>query len=308
MRRRGIVRSASALVFTTATALSGYARAQEPALAPPANPPPPATATGNAEAQGGFSLGGGASGNAGGNAQTTGAMTLPQQQPQRAAPAAAPAARVVPGNSEHDQFIGTLAIGYLGRRDMVVGCAPGTEGTQGVACAGTAGGAGNGRQTVNAPVIGIRYWISDLLGIDAGLGMGINSLSANNGVNRPSSTAFIIHGGVPLALTSAGHFTFEIIPEMNLGFSSWSVTGGGSGSGFHFDIGARAGAEIHFGFIGIPQLSLQGTIGLALAFDNSKTSPPAGPNGSLSEVTFGTSVQDNPWNIFTSNVAALYYF
>jgi hypothetical protein len=214
----------------------------------------------------------------------------------------------VAGNSEHDQFVGTLAIGYLGRRDMVVGCAPGTEPTQPGVGACAANGGGNGRQTINAPVIGIRYWITDLIGIDAGLGMAINSLSANNGNNRPNSTAFIIHGGVPLALTSAGHFTFEIIPEMNLGFSSWSETGAGSGSGFHFDIGARAGAEIHFGFIGIPQLSLQGTVGLALAFDNSKSEPPGGPNGSLSEVTFGTSVQDNPWNIFTSNVAALYYF
>ncbi|HVW25176.1 MAG TPA: hypothetical protein VHC69_07370 [Polyangiaceae bacterium] len=298
MRRRGIALSASALAFTTATALAGHAGAAEPALAPPANPPPPATATGNAEAQGSLTLGGSANANAGANGQTTGAMTLPQQQ--RAADPPPPAARVVPGNSEHDQFVGTLAIGYLGRRDMAVGCTTGAEGTQGAACTGT--------QTINAPVIGVRYWISDLLGIDAGLGMAINSLSANNGVERPSTTAFIIHGGVPLALTSAGHFTFELIPEMNVGFSSWSQTGNGSGSGFHFDIGARAGAEIHFGFIGIPQLSLQGTIGLALAFDNTKNTPAGGMSTSLSSVTFATSVQDNPWNIFTSNVAALYYF
>jgi hypothetical protein len=36
--------------------------------------------------------------------------------------------------------------------------------------------------------------------------------------------------------------------------------------------------------------------------------PNGGASASLSEVAFGTSVQDNPWNIFTSNVAALYYF
>src|SRR5206468_735046 len=108
--------------------------------------------------------------------------------------------------------------------------------------------------------------------IDAGLGMAINSLSGTNpggDVARPSSTAFIIHGGVPLALASAGHFTFEVIPEMNLGFSSYSLDGGASGSGLHFDIGARAGAEIHFGFIGIPKLSLLGTIGLAFTLENS---------------------------------------
>ncbi len=296
MRRRGIAPGASALAFTIATALAGRARADEPALAPPSNPPPPATATAGAEAQGSVAVGGSAQG----NAQTTGAMTLPREERHDDPPPRR--AYVAPGDSEHSQFIGTLAIGYLGRRDMVVGCTGGSEPTQvGQACAGA-------RQTLNAPVIGIRYWISDLIGIDAGLGMAINSLSGNNGNNRPGSTAFIIHGGVPLALASAGHFTFEIIPEMNLGFSSWSMDGNGSGSGFHFDIGARAGAEIHFGFIGIPQLSLQGTIGLALAFDSSKNTPPGGVTNSLSEVAFGTSVQDNPWNIFTSNVAALYYF
>jgi len=27
-----------------------------------------------------------------------------------------------------------------------------------------------------------------------------------------------------------------------------------------------------------------------------------------SRLDFGTTLQDNPWNIFTGNVAALYYF
>jgi hypothetical protein len=296
MRRRGIALGASALAFTTATALAGHARADEPALAPPPNPPPPATATATGEAQGSVAVGGTAQGN--------GAMTLPREerrydQERRYDPP--PRARVAPGNSEHDQFVGTLAIGYLGRRDMVVGCNSGISTQPGEACAG-------GSQTVNAPVIGVRYWISDLLGIDAGLGMAVNSLSGSNVGARPSSTAFILHGGVPLALASAGHFTFEIIPELNFGFSHWSQDGAGSGSGLHLDIGARAGAEIHFGFIGIPQLSLQGTIGLALAYDTASISPPGGPTARQSEVAFGTSVQDNPWNIFTSNVAALYYF
>jgi len=299
MRRRGIALGASALAFTTAVALAGRASAEEPALAPPPNPPPPATA--EAHAEGSAQVGGSAQaqGNAGGN----GAMTLPANNDPPAR------ARVAPGDSEHDQFVGTLAIGYLGRRTMVVGCDPGTEGTQpGEAC-----GAGN-RQNLNVPVIGIRYWISGLIGIDAGLGMAINSLSGSNpggDIPRPTSTAFMLHGGVPLALASTGHFSFQIIPEMNLGFSSYSVdlpAGNASGSGLHFDIGARAGAEIHFGFIGIPQLSLLGTIGLAFALEDSKSQAPGGGNTNRTEISFATSVQDSPWNIFTSNVAALYYF
>ena len=294
--RRGIALGASALAFTTAMALAGHARADEPALNPPANPPPPATANANADAHGSVAVGGSAQ--ASGNG--TGAMTLPREERREDPPPAPARARVVPGNSDHDQFVGTLAIGYLGRRDMVAGCNGATT-QPGDTCA-------DGRQTVAAPVIGVRYWITDLIGIDGGLGLAINSLSGNNVAPRPHSTAFLLHGGVPLALASAGHFTFEVVPEMNIGFSSWSQNGVGDGSGFHFDIGARAGAEIHFGFIGIPQLSLQGTIGLALAFDTSKVTPTGGASQSQSDVVFATSVQDSPWNIFTSNVAALYYF
>jgi len=32
------------------------------------------------------------------------------------------------------------------------------------------------------------------------------------------------------------------------------------------------------------------------------------PEHSVSETRLGTSVGDNPWNIFTGNIAALYYF
>jgi hypothetical protein len=298
MRRRGIALGASA-AFTTVIVLAGRASAEDPALAPPPNPPPPATA--EAHAEGSAQVGGTAQ--AQGNTQGNGAMTLPANNDPP------PRARVAPGDSEHAQFVGTLAIGYLGRRTMVVGCDPGTEGTQpGEACGG-----GN-RQNLNVPVIGIRYWISDLIGIDAGLGMAINSLSGSNpggDIARPNSTAFMLHGGVPLALTSSGHFSFQVIPEMNLGFSSYSMDtppGSLSGSGLHFDIGARAGAEIHFGFIGIPQLSLLGTIGLAFALDDSKSEAPGGGNTNRSEISLATSVQDSPWNIFTSNVAAFYYF
>jgi hypothetical protein len=119
---------------------------------------------------------------------------------------------------------------------------------------------------------------------------------------------------VPLALATAGHFTFEVIPEMNLGFGGSSqnqpapATGDITGHGFHFDIGARAGAEIQFGFIGIPNLSLQGTVGLAVAVENTSVNTTGAPDVKRSSTAFGTSVQDSPWNIFTSNVAALYYF
>jgi hypothetical protein len=206
-----------------------------------------------------------------------------------ALPGAAPQAAAVAGNSDHDAVVGRLAVGYLGRTGVAI----------------------QGGGVVPVPVIGVRYWLSDLLGIDAGLGFGFGSSSTDVGgasVDGPSTHGVILHGGVPLSLASAGHFSFQVVPEMNIGFAGQSVTNGGvdtSVSGFHLDIGARAGAEIHFGFINVPQLALQGGVGLRMNVDSTGSDPGDAGGSSFS---IGTNVGDNPWNIFTSNVAALYYF
>jgi hypothetical protein len=169
-----------------------------------------------------------------------------------------------------------------------------------------------GAPAIPTSVIGVRYWLSDMLGIDAGIGFGIASASTKDAMgmstDAPSWHAFMLHGGVPLSLASAGHFSFQIVPELNLGFAGSSQTVAGmdsSVSAIHFDIGARAGAEIHFGFINVPQLSLQGSVGWRVNMESASTDP---GDGGASAFNIATSVGDNPWNIFTSNVAALYYF
>jgi hypothetical protein len=215
-------------------------------------------------------------------------------------PGAAPRAEATMGESDHDAMIGTVAVGYLGRRGILVGTP-------------------TGENEVSAPIVGVRFWLSEMLGIDAGLGFGLTSGSDEPAgapsVDRPSTTAFLIHGGVPLSLADDGHFSFQIIPELNLGLGSYKEEQPGQpgnleGSGFHIDIGARAGAEIHFGFIGVPKLSLQGNVGLYLAVDNTSIEDTgiAGSEAKSSSMSIGTTVLDNPWNIFMSNVAALYYF
>lgn len=243
-----------------------------PAAAAPAPPPQPAPAAADA------------------SASTSGSA-----QVGMALPGAAPQAAAVAGSSDHDAVVGRLAVGYLGRNGVDIG-----------------GGGLPAGTVIDAPVIGIRYWLSDMLGIDAGLGFGLTSGSTTNGAgdstDLPGWHLFMIHGGVPLSLASAGHFSFQIVPELNLGFAGASQTMGGvdtSISGFHLDVGARAGAEIHFGFINVPQLSLQGSVGLRLNMNSTSSDP--GDAGS-SHFSLGTTVGDNPWNIFTSNVAALYYF
>jgi len=275
---------ASALVMTAA----GLARAQDEAPAPAAEPAPaPAPAEASASASGGMAFGGSTAGSADASGNGGGGMTLPG-----AAPAAA-----VAGDSEHDQMIGRVAIGYLGRRTVLFGT-PG------------------GPAPAEAPVVGIRYWVDEMLGIDAGLGFSYvttGSTTAAGDGPSPKTMGFLIHGGVPLSLASSGHFSFQIVPELNVGFSSFSQNdpaGDLNGSGFHLDVGARAGAEIHFGFIGIPELSLQGSVGLGLTTESwsyDQDNNPGSQNDG-SRFSIATSVQDSPWNIFRSNVAALYYF
>jgi len=217
-------------------------------------------------------------------AQTQTGMALPGPTPYPALDAA-----------DHASVVGHFGVGYMGRRTININPlgAP---------------------ATVDAPIIGVRYWLDPLIGIDAGLGLLFSSGSAKVGdvsTDLQGYTVFMLHGGVPLALAGSKHFSFQVVPEVNLGFAS-SKTGGAQSadlSGFHLDIGARAGGEFQFGFIGIPELSLQAGVGLALSYDRAKISPPGGGAATSASVTsLGTSVGNNPWNIFTSNIAALYYF
>ena len=227
-------------------------------------------------------------------------------------PAAAGAAA---GGSDHSQVVGTFGVGYLGLGGLALGTLN----------AGAGGGASLGTSTVDAPIIGMRYWLNEGMGIDAGIGLGLQSgkTTNKNGAtttdkDKPGVTGFLLHVGVPLALGSGGaHHTFQIVPEANVGFASSTIKGsappGGTAppdiklSGFRLDIGARAGTEIQFGFIGLPKLALQATVGLY--FTTTSTSAKQDVvELSDSNTRIGTTVQSAPWAIFTNNISALYYF
>jgi len=200
------------------------------------------------------------------------------------------------GATDHSRFVGDFAIGFLGVQTITIA----TDIVGGTA-------------QVNAPVIGGRYWLDEGMGIDAGIGFSFASSSADAGdtsTDIPQPTAFILHGGVPFALADSQYFVFELIPELNVGFAGNTINDGDLKlRGFRLDIGARAGAEIHFGFIDIPQLSLQAGIGVNLAYSSvSATDDVTDTEVSLSTTTFGTNVGNDPWDIFTSSISALYYF
>ena len=198
------------------------------------------------------------------------------------------------GGTDHSLFVGHLGVGYLGLATLGVG-APGAP----------------GQANVDAPVIGVRYWMNPDMGLDLGLGLGIDGGSNDPANDPPSHWAIVLHGGVPLALGGGRHYTFEVIPEANIGFGGGSATMGGtdiSNKGFALDLGARAGAEIQFGFIGLPELALQGSIGAKFSIASASSTPDGGTKTSVSSYRFGTNVYANPWAIFTNTVSALYYF
>jgi hypothetical protein len=225
--------------------------------------------------------------------------------------AAKPATVEEDPTSDHEKVVGHIGVGYFGLTNIPI--------------AGAAAGGLPARQNVPAPVIGVRYWFAEKIGLDLGLGLGLASSSQETitGPNtvsqdRPSVFAAAIHGGVPLVFAHQKHYKFLLVPELNIGFATSTETPNpappGTGditrTGFHLDLGARIGSEIHFGFIGVPQLSLQATVGVFARRDAWKVKQDVGNqtnSASVGETSFGTSVQGDPWAIFVNNISAIYY-
>ena len=213
--------------------------------------------------------------------------------------------------SDHEKVVGHFGVGYLGLTNIPIA---------------TGGTAGVGRGNAAAPIVGVRYWLSEKFGLDLGLGLGITGGSSEN-VNGNTTTstdqagvfAMAFHGGVPLVLAHQKHYKFLIIPELNVGFATQTETppnpvpngpGDISRTGFHLDVGGRIGSEVHFGFIGVPQLALQATVGLRFARDAWKVKQDVGNTTNSSSVgqnAIGTTVQGDPWAIFVNNISAIYY-
>jgi hypothetical protein len=205
------------------------------------------------------------------------------------------------GPTDHSRFVGDFAIGFLGVETINIADANGAP------------------VNVNAPVIGGRYWLDADMGIDAGIGFNFGSSSSTTETgdtsietDNPQPAAFVLHGGVPFALADSQYFVFEVIPELNIGLSGNTIQVGGNDvklRGFHLDLGARAGAEVHFGFIDLPQLSLQAGIGVNIAYNHvSAANDTVNTSTSTSNTSFRTTVGNDPWDIFTSTISALYYF
>src|SRR5690606_14073486 len=161
------------------------------------------------------------------------------------------------GGSDHARMVRTFAVGYLGQAQLRTP----TPGNQALV-------------EVDAPIIGGRYWFSERMGIDAGLGFSTGGTTVTVGdaeEQQPDPFALALRVGVPFALLDSRHFVFEVVPEATFGFASNTIEAPMADfevSSTHFDLGARAGAEVHFGFINIPQLALQAGVGVRFSHDS----------------------------------------
>jgi len=174
------------------------------------------------------------------------------------------------------------------------------------------GNAGAGA-SITVPAIGIRYWISDKVGLELALGLewsGGSTMAAGMSTDKDSVFGFVVQGGVPIALATHRHVSFQLMPYFAYAHGSTSTGAGFTKtdlSGQRVDIGARVGFELFFGFIGIPELALSATVGMQ--FESLKFSATSqGLTSSDTTNGFSTTVQNNPWDIFAGNVAARYYF
>jgi hypothetical protein len=201
------------------------------------------------------------------------------------------------GGTDHSRMVRTFAIGYLGQAQLR------TPTPNDFAL-----------NDVDAPIIGGRYWFNPRMGLDLGIGFSTGGETVSVGdmdQDAPDPFALALRVGVPFALLDTRHFVFEVVPEATFGFTSNTIEGPMADfevGSTHFDLGARAGAEIHFGFLDIPQLALQAGVGLRFSHDSGSIDQGGDEVGSFSASRIATSVQGNPWDIFLGSVSALYYF
>lgn len=216
------------------------------------------------------------------------------------------------GDTDHSQFVGRFGVGWFGVMSLPT-CAQG--------CAG-----GSAPDQLQAPTIGARYWLDEKLAIEGGLGIAWTSGSVETTapaamgtmtttVEDPSLTGLGLHGGVPYVLADTKHVAFEVVPQMNIGITTGSAPNGALADtefgGFLFEIGSTIGAEVHFGFMDLPSLALQGNVGLMLRYQSASVDQPTGMNATtttdVSRTALTTTVGNDPWDIFTGGITAIYY-
>ncbi len=223
--------------------------------------------------------------------------------------------------TDHQLVVGALGIGYAGMHSVPIPIAvPVGRGDE----AGMIPNDTLSLQQLAVPMLGLRKWFSKRYGFDAAIGINVSggSRAAVYGqtevsIDKASVFALSLRAGVPLMVADTRHMAFTLIPEATIGFSASNVAAEFENNapppvqlrGGAVDVGLRAGAELHFGFMGLPRLSLQAGVGLYV-HAQWVTASVAEQALADTSVSFSAGSMGEPWNIFSgvSYLAARYYF
>lgn len=202
--------------------------------------------------------------------------------------------------TDHENVVNRIGVGYLGSFSIP--------------------------SVATTPIVGARYWLTEGLGVQAGLGVSAGrsnfvSEQPDSDSNNTDFFATTVHAAAPFVLFYDEHYKFLFIPELNIGFGLNESEGQREvfnddfeNSVFAIGLAAKVGAEIHFGFIGLPMLSIQGTVGVNTTFSTRKETRFTDASGQSEfsrrtrSFSFGTTQFSDVLDFFSSNVAAIYYF
>ena len=128
--------------------------------------------------------------------------------------------------------------------------------------------------------IGVRLWVTEMIGLDVGLGLGIETSSYDDESTpggdflqgeRDGAFALRLQVGLPVALKTYQHFNILLIPEVAFTYGATTYLDSDPDNDINvsavaLDLGVKVGGELQFGFWGVPNLSLQATVGLGFRY------------------------------------------
>lgn len=195
---------------------------------------------------------------------------------------------------------------------------------------------GTGAASSSVQTIGARYWLNGGLGIEAGLALGFSSGSTTSTVSTggmttttssdvPNFFGIGVQIGLPIMLAEAKHVAIHLDPYLALHYGHSAITTGDASmtndrslNAFQLLLGANATAELQFGFLGVPQLGLQASIGFGIQFRNNSLTETVTRNSgprtdtTTSQSSFGLGTTVGPGyglaDIISGSLSAVWYF
>lgn len=211
--------------------------------------------------------------------------------------------------SDHQAVVGRFGVGFEGGALVPEGITTG------------------GFWYASVSAVTARWWWSERLGFELALGFGYNRGSGSeratvgplyyaSRVSEPAAIRFTVRVGAPYALYVGQHVTLLALPQVLFGYARarfWGQRNGADavvlvdGWGYRLEAALQAGAELHFGFLGMPELALQGMFGVSLRH-NWATQRFDPEEWTLERTTVEVGETNSPLDFFRTAVSARYYF